>query len=167
MTRIQLQTSPEEAYQKFEVLAKKHVDGLRKLSKKVQDARVSQSDEGIAEAVQEYTDAVDKFMPVLMSQAHIYWERGNYAQVQKIFLQSAEFCEAHEAWKLNAGHVFFMQGDKYEEAIRFYEPFVKKHEVGACRCLLSAHEADTGEPAGRSGHHFGQHLRLLRDECQE
>jgi len=49
-------------------------------------------------------------MPVLMAQANIYWERGNYAQVEKIFRQTAEFCSEHESWKLNVAHVFFLQG---------------------------------------------------------
>jgi tetratricopeptide repeat protein 30 len=63
-----------------------------------------------------------------MAQANIYWERGNYVQVEKIFRQTAEFCSEHEAWKLNVAHVFFLQGNKYEQAIQYYEPFVKKHQ---------------------------------------
>ncbi|KAF1788453.1 Tetratricopeptide-like helical domain [Phytophthora cactorum] len=61
-----------------------------------------------------YDDALEDFMPVLMAQANIYWERGNYTQVEKIFRQTAEFCSEHEAWKLNVAHVFFLQGNKYE-----------------------------------------------------
>jgi tetratricopeptide repeat protein 30 len=33
------QTSPEEAFRKFDDLAKKHIDTLRKLTKQVNDAR--------------------------------------------------------------------------------------------------------------------------------
>ena len=43
-----------------------------------------------------------------MMQAKVYWDKGNYAQVEKIFRQSAEFCSEHETWKLNVAHVFFM-----------------------------------------------------------
>lgn len=125
---VTLQASPEEAYRKFDDLATKHIDLLRKLTKKIQDARISQSNDQIKDSLKEYDDALEDFMPVLMAQANIYWSRGNYLQVEKIFRQTAEFCSEHEAWKLNVAHVFFLQGDKYEEAIRYYEPFVKKYE---------------------------------------
>merc|ERR1712216_75227 len=52
--------------------------------------------------------------------------------VEKIFRQSAEFCSEHDVWKLNVAHVFFMQGSmetiKFNEAIRYYEPLVKRHQ---------------------------------------
>lgn len=59
-------------------------------------------------------------------QAKAYWDKGNYSQVEKIFRQSAEFCSEHEIWKLNVAHVFFMQDNKYRDAIRYYEPFVRR-----------------------------------------
>merc|ERR1712216_711064 len=59
--------------------------------------------------------------------AQIYWDMENYLQVEKIFRQSAEFCSEHDVWKLNVAHTFFMQDNKYKEAIRYYEPIVKKH----------------------------------------
>ena len=69
---------------------------------------------------------------------------------EKIFRQSAEFCSEDESWKLpigctsvactvvlietqgrdleprNVAHIFFMQ-EKFKECIRYYEPFVRKH----------------------------------------
>merc|ERR1711920_28088 len=49
-----------------------------------------------------------------------------YSMVEKIFRQSAEFCSEDESWKLNVAHIFFMQ-EKFKECIRYYEPFVRKH----------------------------------------
>lgn len=49
------------------------------------------------------------YIPVLMAQAKIYWDRENYPQVEKIFRKSVEFCSEHDAWKLNVAHVLFMQ----------------------------------------------------------
>lgn len=46
--------------------------------------------------------------------------------VERLFRQSAEFCSEHDAWKLNVAHVFFMQESKFKEAIRYYDPIVKK-----------------------------------------
>lgn len=57
----------------------------------------------------EYDEALERYIPVLMAQAKIYWERENYPMVEKLFRQSAEFCSEHETWKLNVAHVFFMQ----------------------------------------------------------
>ena len=44
--------------------------------------------------------------------------------------QSAEFCSEHDTWKLNVAHVFFMQENKFKEAIHYYEPIIAKHEDG-------------------------------------
>ena len=93
---VTLQASPEEAYRKFDDLATKHIDILRKLTKQIQDARISQSNDQIKDALKAYDDALENFMPILMAQANIYWSRGNYYQVEKIFRQTAEFCSEHE-----------------------------------------------------------------------
>lgn len=46
--------------------------------------------------------------------------------VEKLFRQSAQFCADHDVWKLNVAHVFFVL-ERYNEAIRYYEPIVKKN----------------------------------------
>ena len=92
----------------------------------IQDARLARNSPAISEALKRYDEKLDTFIPVLMSMAKIYWERENYPMVEKIFRQSAEFCSEHEVWKLNVAHVFFMQGSKFKDAIRYYEPVVRK-----------------------------------------
>ena len=77
-------------------------------------------------ALQEYDSALDQYIPVLMMQAKLYWDKQNFTKVEKIFRQSAEFCSEHETWKLNVAHVFFMQEGKFSEAIRYYEPFIRR-----------------------------------------
>ncbi|KAJ3082320.1 Tetratricopeptide repeat protein 30A, partial [Quaeritorhiza haematococci] len=120
------QSSPEEAYKKFDDLANKHVDALRKLTKTVQEARQNHDEDVVKSAVHEYDEAVERYIPVLMAQAKIYWDLENYLAVEKIFRKSVEFCNEHDVWKLNVAHVLFMQETKYKEAISFYEPIVKK-----------------------------------------
>ena len=44
-----------------------------------------------------------------MAQAKIYWDLGDYQQVEKVFRKSVEFCSEHDVWKLNVAHVLFMQ----------------------------------------------------------
>eukprot|EP00798_Chlamydomonas_sp_ICE-L_P001988 gene1988-33409_t len=63
----------------------------------------------------------------LMAMASIYWDMEHYSAVERSFRQSAEFCSEHEVWKLNVAHTFFMQDNHYKEAIRYYEPIVKKN----------------------------------------
>lgn len=125
---IMVPTSPAEAFQKFDILTKKHIDGLRKITKEIQDARLARNNKAISEALKRYDDGLEKFIPVLMAMARIHWDRENYPMVEKIFRQSAEFCSEHEVWKLNVAHVFFMQESKFRDAIRYYEPFVRKHQ---------------------------------------
>mmetsp|Transcript_22492 Transcript_22492/g.58656 ORF Transcript_22492/g.58656 Transcript_22492/m.58656 type:complete len:645 (+) Transcript_22492:284-2218(+) len=127
---ITKQTSPDEAFAKFDVLANRHVEQLRKLTKRIQDARTARDNEAIKKAITEYDEALEAYIPGLMAMAHIYWDMEHYGQVEKIFRQSAEFCSEHDVWKLNVAHTFFMQENKFKEAIRYYEPIIKKHSDG-------------------------------------
>ena len=38
-------------------------------------------------------------------------------------------------WVLNVAHVFFLQETKFKEAIRYYEPTVKKHAAAILQVL--------------------------------
>ncbi|XP_038064381.1 tetratricopeptide repeat protein 30A-like [Patiria miniata] len=124
---ITMQTAKEEAYRKLDEMATRHTDQLRKLTKEVQEARHNHDDETVKKAVNEYDEALERYIPVLMQQAKIYWDVEHYTQVEKIFRKSVEFCNEHDVWKLNVAHVLFMQENKYKEAIGFYEPIVKKN----------------------------------------
>ncbi|XP_031785549.1 tetratricopeptide repeat protein 30A [Nasonia vitripennis] len=123
---ITQQTSPEEAYRKFDDLANKHTEVLRKATKQVQEARLNHDENAVKKAVNDYEDALERYVPVLMAQAKIFWDLGNYTQVEKIFKKSVEFCNEHEIWKLNVAHTVFMQENKFKDAVGFYEPIVKK-----------------------------------------
>ena len=123
---IMVQTSPEEAYRKYDDLTNKHIDQLRKLTKAIQDARISRDNEAIKQSLKLYDEALERYIPVLMAMARVYWDKENYPMVERLFRQSAEFCSEHEVWKLNVAHVFFMQESKFKEAIRYYDPSVKR-----------------------------------------
>jgi len=57
---ILAQTSPEEAYRRFEILGNMHIDKLRHLTKKIQDARMQRDNELIRESLKEYDDGLEK-----------------------------------------------------------------------------------------------------------
>jgi len=122
-----VETSPEEAYRKFDDLAGEHIKKLRQLTNNINQGRFKKDTAAIKKALMEYDEALEKYIPVLMAQARIYWDREHYEMVETIFKQSAEFCSEHDAWKLNFSHVYFMQENKYREAIKFYEQFVQQH----------------------------------------
>ena len=84
---IMVQTSPEEAYRKFDDLTNKHIEGMRKLTKHIQDSRISRDNEQIKESLKKYDEALEAYIPVLMAQARIYWEREHYTMVERIFRQ--------------------------------------------------------------------------------
>ncbi|KAI9220763.1 hypothetical protein BC828DRAFT_382719 [Blastocladiella britannica] len=119
--------SPEDSFKKLDDLGTKHVEQLRRLSKGVQDARSNRDDDGVKRLVHEYDEQLERYIPVLMAQAKLYWDAREYHVVEKIFRKSVEFCSEHDTWKLNVAHVLFMQENKYKEAISFYEPIVRKH----------------------------------------
>lgn len=131
---ITAQNSPAEAYRKFDILAQKHVEMLRKLTKKIQDAKQVHDKENVKAALKAFDAALEEYIPVLMAQAKIYWDIENYPMVEKLFRQSAEFTSEHETWKLNVAHVFFMQETKFREAIRYYEPVVEANSENILNC---------------------------------
>ncbi|KAG8321250.1 Tetratricopeptide repeat protein 30A [Homalodisca vitripennis] len=57
---ITQQSSPEEAYRKFDELASRHTDVLRKATRRVQEARESHNDAAVKKAVTEYEDTLDR-----------------------------------------------------------------------------------------------------------
>jgi tetratricopeptide repeat protein 30 len=135
---ITQQTSPDEAFAKFDALATQLVDELRKLTKKVSGVnkhftrcvvQVTDSrgaDETSRNAVHAYDSALSRYIPVIMAQAKIYWDTADYPQVERVFRKSVEFCSEHETWRLNVAHTLFMQETKFKEAAGFYEPIVKR-----------------------------------------
>uniref|UniRef100_A0A0G4HAD3 Tetratricopeptide repeat protein 30 n=1 Tax=Chromera velia CCMP2878 TaxID=1169474 RepID=A0A0G4HAD3_9ALVE len=123
---IMAQNAPREAYKKLEELANGHMERLRKSTKQIAEARRARDNAAVRRSLGELDASLAKFIPVLMGQAKIYWDLEDYAMVEKIFSGPVEYVSDQEVWKLNLAHVFFME-EKYREAIRYYEPFVKKH----------------------------------------
>ncbi|KAJ6220820.1 hypothetical protein RDWZM_006632 [Blomia tropicalis] len=126
---ITQQTSPEDAYQKFDEIAARHTDSLRRQSKHIQEvkAKLSDNEDGMVTKHREtlkrlngtHDETLELYVPVLMAQAKIYWDLECYAQVEKVFRKSAEFCNELDLWKLNE--------NKFKEATGFYEQLVKKN----------------------------------------
>ncbi len=48
----------------------------------LQDGRLARDNEAIKTSLKLYDEALERFIPVLMGMAKIYWDRGNYTQVR-------------------------------------------------------------------------------------
>lgn len=55
----------------------------------VQEARQNHDDEAVKRAVNEYDEALERYIPVLMQQAKIYWDMENYQQVNTMEIRLA------------------------------------------------------------------------------
>ncbi|KAH8352324.1 tetratricopeptide repeat protein 30 homolog [Drosophila takahashii] len=124
---ITAQTSAELAEKKLGTLASSLAGKLRSLAAKVQEVRATNEQQALRDALKDYEQALELYLPVVMARAWISWRDDDFVGAEREFHSSAEFCSENSIWRLNAGHVLFMQGDKYNEAAAFYEPIVRQH----------------------------------------
>lgn len=121
---ITVQTSREEADQKLSKLSARLTGRLRSLTSKIQEFRTSGNEAAVKKSLREYEEELSNYLPVAMTRAWLYWIDDDFATAEREFRESAEFCSESPLWRLHAAHVLFMRGDKYKEAIAFYEPIV-------------------------------------------
>lgn len=145
------QTSPAEAYRRLDALTGVHVEALRRYTKAIQDSRLGGDADGVKRALKLYDEQLEKYIPVLLSMAKIYWDRGNHSQVEKILRQASEFASEHEAWQLAVGHCYFLQEGRSAECIRYYEPIVQKFMAGVGEMGSPASVFGSGGGMGSGG----------------
>ncbi|OHS97719.1 TPR Domain containing protein [Tritrichomonas foetus] len=121
-------TSKEEAYRKFDELCKTNADILRRLTREVEDSRKTHDDQQQMALTLQFEAAVNDLIPVLMSQAKIFWDLEKYQLVELLLMKYAEFCLDNRTWKLNLAHTYFMEPGKMADAISLYEPLVLGEE---------------------------------------
>lgn len=138
---ITVQTSREDADQKLSKLSARLAGRLRSLTGKIQEYRTTNDDTTVKKLLREYEEELANFLPVAMARAWLYWLDDDFATAEREFRESAEFCSESPLWRLHAAHVLFMRGDKYKEAIAFYEPIVPANYAD----ILSVSAAVLGE----------------------
>ena len=82
---ITQQTSPAEAYRKFDELGSRHIELLRKLTKTVQEARQNHDDEQVKAAVNEYEEILERWGEIRILQ-QIWTLFVLYFRVSNIYL---------------------------------------------------------------------------------
>ena len=73
-----------------------------------------------------------RFIPVIMSQAKIEWERGHYEALEKLWHRWSEYANKEDTFKLNVAHTLFMR-EKYKDSADFYEPLIAGKEEASVR----------------------------------
>jgi tetratricopeptide repeat protein 30 len=123
-TYLLCSTSKEEAYRKFDDLCKVNADQLRRLMRDVDDSRKTHDEQQQLSLTLQFEAAVNDLIPILMSQAKIFWDLEKYQHVELLLLKYADFCVDNRTWKLNLAHTYFTQPGKMQEAVTLYEPLV-------------------------------------------
>jgi len=76
-------SNPDETVGKFVELGARHVENLRRVTRQIKDAQVERDNDALKRALKEYDDCLEKYIPVLMAEANIYWNREDYDTVEK------------------------------------------------------------------------------------
>lgn len=66
---------------RLDKMALRYTERLCHLTKRIQEARKEMDEETLKVALSEYEMDLDKYIPILMQQAKIYWDAKNYRQV--------------------------------------------------------------------------------------
>ena len=159
---------PNDAFSMLETLAAQHAAKLRSGMKSLSDAVNSTSikDNGaqsLTAATKEFDNLLDRYIPILMLQAKLYWDKKEYDKAEQLLGRNAEICREHDAWRLNMGHVLFaQQKDKFQASIRYYELIVEnrtEHDLlkvpsaalaNLCVAYIMANQNDAAEDIMRT-----------------
>ena len=138
-------SSPDDALTMLENLIAKMIPKLKTAKKKLDDAEAESSAArpsttsirpmttarilatSLAEAEQEFNDCLQTFIPILMLQVRLFWDRRKYAKAEQLLLLHSDYCLDNNDWNLNLGHTLFaQQNEKLEESIPHYEHVVNQ-----------------------------------------
>ncbi|KAL7528623.1 hypothetical protein ACHAXR_005709 [Thalassiosira sp. AJA248-18] len=132
---------PDDAFSMLEAQIAQHTPKLRSGKKNIKSALATpatshrpatsarptnaaerKEHRALAVATKEFEVILDRFIPALMLQCRIYWDRKEYSRVEQILQQSADFCHENDVWLMNMGHTMFaQQHGKFEASIEKYE----------------------------------------------
>lgn len=120
-------SNPDDTARKLEQVGSKHLDNLKRVTKNIREARGDNDNKALQNSLKEYDNCLEKYIPVLMAEANIYWNKEDYDTVEKLFKNTADYSSVHDTWKLNYAHTFFIQEDKYAECIQYYDKIFEKN----------------------------------------
>ena len=85
----------------------------------------------VSDASKETEVVMDRFIPLVMLQCKLYWDKKEYLKAEQLLRQNADFCNNSDAWLMNMGHILFaQQNEKFEASIKYYENLLKDEPEG-------------------------------------
>ena len=118
--------SLEDTIKRFEELGRKHLDSLKRVTRQIKEAQNDKDNALLQKTLKEYDDNLERYIPVLMAHAKIFWNKEDYVKVEQLLKASQDYCSINDTWRLNLAHVYFVQ-EKYTEALAFYESIYHKN----------------------------------------
>ncbi|TPX34411.1 hypothetical protein SeMB42_g07337 [Synchytrium endobioticum] len=118
-------SAPDEAYRRFADMGNKHRETLDLIAKKIQEYQKAQKNDEVKHLLREVEEGVNRYIPAMMHQARILWDKQDYASLENLLRSAAGYCAESPVWMLNVAHVLFIQESKYTEAILYYRLIVK------------------------------------------
>ena len=126
------QASPEEASNRLDDLANQMIKTMREARKAIEasqkDGSLTMEVDAEERQIQQYEQTLEQYIPILMQQAKLKWDQKDFAGVEQLFRRSVDWCKDNDTWRMNVAHTLFMQEDKYQDAVSFYESFIAKHD---------------------------------------
>jgi len=128
-TFIIAKASSDEALRRLEKLSVIMAQNIRKMKKKVQDIKKRGDNIALKSATKGMKDSMQLFVPILMTQTKIFWDRFDYKGAERALQIAGDICNETDAWQINMAHALFMQqGDRYNDAISYYAALIKTKE---------------------------------------
>lgn len=118
--------SIEDTIKRFEELGRKHMENLKRVTRQIKEAQNDKDNGLLQKTLKEYDENLERFIPVLMAHAKIFWNKEEYTKVEQLLKASQDYCSINDTWRLNLAHVYFVQ-EKYAEALAFYESIYHKN----------------------------------------
>ena len=125
-TLIFQNASKQEAAKKFAGIGASHLDTLKKVTSRIKNAQVDKNDAELQKALKQYDQCLEKYVPVLMAQARIFWDEDSFQQVERVLKEAQDYCSINDIWKLNLAHCLFVQ-EKYSDSLTYYQTVYQKN----------------------------------------
>jgi tetratricopeptide repeat protein 30 len=123
---IQEEKQPEEAIKQYDTIIASYKKNLDTIAKKLEQG--GGDTEKHSSLAEEKKYIIDRLVCVLSNKARIFWEAKDFVKTEQVFDEVKDYCKGSEIFNMNMGHSLFMQEERYDEVIEYYEEIVKKHK---------------------------------------
>lgn len=123
---IQEEKNPEDAIKQYDTIIASYKKNLDAITKKVEQGGGDGDKHNSLAGERKYI--VERLVCVLSNKARIFWEAKDFVKTEQVFEEVKSYCKESEIFNMNMGHSLFMQEERYDEAIEYYDEIVKRHK---------------------------------------